>query len=79
MPIFYLGTPPTRQYGSTSLPTTALAATVEPRPTRTPGKTKARAPIQLSFSVRIGRAKDVPLASRLNSGSSALQMGQMYK
>ncbi|KAF4955608.1 hypothetical protein FGADI_4443 [Fusarium gaditjirri] len=57
------GTPPTTVSASTSLITTAPAATVAPLPIVTPGKIVARAPIQQSASIRIGSANDVPCAS----------------
>ncbi|KAI3584311.1 hypothetical protein IWW34DRAFT_800325 [Fusarium oxysporum f. sp. albedinis] len=52
------GTPPTNVSASTSLITTAPAATVAPLPIVTPGKIVARAPIQQSASIRIGSAND---------------------
>ncbi|KAF5660356.1 alpha beta hydrolase family domain-containing protein [Fusarium circinatum] len=57
------GTPPTNVSASTSLITTAPAATVAPLPIVTPGNIVARAPIQQSASIRIGSANDVPCAS----------------
>ncbi|KAF5684273.1 hypothetical protein FDENT_6778 [Fusarium denticulatum] len=57
------GTPPTNVSASTSLITTAPAATVAPLPIVTPGNIVARAPIQQSDSIRIGSANDVPCAS----------------
>ncbi|KAH7310717.1 hypothetical protein B0I35DRAFT_439582 [Stachybotrys elegans] len=59
----FAGTPPTAHSGSTSFVTTAPAATVDPRPIRTPGRTIAPAPIQQSSSMTIGKAKEVPKAS----------------
>ena len=54
--ISFAWTPPTRQSASTSFVTTITAAITDPRPTRTPGKTVARAPTQHPESREIGFA-----------------------
>ena len=47
------GTPPTMEYGSTSFVTTACAATIDPRPIRTPAMITARYPTQTSSSITV--------------------------
>jgi hypothetical protein len=49
--ITFAGTPPTIEYGGTSLVTTALAKTTAPSPIVTPPTIKAPSPIQQSFPI----------------------------